>query len=164
MQSRLTTGLPVAVRDSFPSLTTDAQRAIAFVRSLPGVTCALVGMRTLRSRQREHRRGSAVNVDELSADAREARVRQSVIGEGEAFHRTSPDGDRGEKADLHSPARFTMIARYVTLTESWRLLRITQYADEASPTFHLTFSSIDCTTLRSRPLLPFSDNSHRGRR
>jgi aryl-alcohol dehydrogenase-like predicted oxidoreductase len=39
--------LPGAVRDTFPSLTTDAQRALAFVRSLPGVTCALVGMRTL---------------------------------------------------------------------------------------------------------------------
>jgi aryl-alcohol dehydrogenase-like predicted oxidoreductase len=47
MQSRLTSGLPTAVGDSFPSLTTDAQRAIAFVRSLPGVSCALVGMRTL---------------------------------------------------------------------------------------------------------------------
>ncbi len=47
MQSRLTSELPVAVRDSFPSLATDAQRALAFVRSLPGVTCALVGMRTL---------------------------------------------------------------------------------------------------------------------
>jgi aryl-alcohol dehydrogenase-like predicted oxidoreductase len=47
MQSRLTSGLPAPVRDSFPSLTTDAQRAIAFVRTLPGVTCALVGMRTL---------------------------------------------------------------------------------------------------------------------
>ena len=46
MQSRLATGLPAAVRDSFPSLTTDAQAAIAFVRSLPGVNCALVGMRT----------------------------------------------------------------------------------------------------------------------
>jgi aryl-alcohol dehydrogenase-like predicted oxidoreductase len=46
MQSRLTSDLPAAVRDSFPSLETDAQRAIAFVRSLPGVTCALVGMRT----------------------------------------------------------------------------------------------------------------------
>jgi aryl-alcohol dehydrogenase-like predicted oxidoreductase len=45
MQSRLVDGLPVAVRESFPSLTTDAQRAIAFVRSLPGVTSALVGMR-----------------------------------------------------------------------------------------------------------------------
>jgi len=39
------------------------------------------------------------------------RVRQSVIGEGEAFHRTSPDGDRGEKADLHSPAQFTQWSR-----------------------------------------------------
>ena len=47
MQSRLTSELPAALRDSFPSLETDAQRAIAFVRSLPGVTCALVGMRTL---------------------------------------------------------------------------------------------------------------------
>ena len=45
MQSRLTSGLPVAVRESFPALTTDAQRALAFVRSLPGVTTALVGMR-----------------------------------------------------------------------------------------------------------------------
>ena len=47
MQSRLTTGLPPAVRDSFPSLATDAQRAIAFVRSMPGVSSALVGMRSL---------------------------------------------------------------------------------------------------------------------
>jgi aryl-alcohol dehydrogenase-like predicted oxidoreductase len=47
MQARLTSGLPTALRDSFPSLSTDAQRAIAFVRSLPGVSCALVGMRSL---------------------------------------------------------------------------------------------------------------------
>jgi aryl-alcohol dehydrogenase-like predicted oxidoreductase len=47
MQARLSAGLPSAVRDSFPTLATDAQRAIAFVRSLPGVTCALVGMRSL---------------------------------------------------------------------------------------------------------------------
>jgi aryl-alcohol dehydrogenase-like predicted oxidoreductase len=46
MQSRLTSGLPAALRDTFPALTTDAQRAIAFVRSLPGVSCALVGMRS----------------------------------------------------------------------------------------------------------------------
>jgi len=26
-----------------------------------------------------------------------------MIGEGVAFHRSSPDGDHGEKADLHSP-------------------------------------------------------------
>ena len=47
MQSRLTSGLPPAMRDAFPTLTTDAQRAIAFVRSLPGVTTALVGMRSV---------------------------------------------------------------------------------------------------------------------
>lgn len=47
MQSRLASELPAAVRESFPSLETDAQRAIAFVRSLPGVTSALIGMRTL---------------------------------------------------------------------------------------------------------------------
>jgi aryl-alcohol dehydrogenase-like predicted oxidoreductase len=46
MQSRLTAGLPTELRDTFPALSTDAQRAIAFVRSLPGVSCALVGMRT----------------------------------------------------------------------------------------------------------------------
>ncbi len=45
MQERLTQGLPAELRDAFPSLETDAQRAIAFVRSLPGVTTALVGMR-----------------------------------------------------------------------------------------------------------------------
>jgi len=46
MQSRLTTGLPPELRDAFPALSSDAQRAIAFVRSLPAVRCALVGMRT----------------------------------------------------------------------------------------------------------------------
>lgn len=47
MQSRLTAGLPPALRETFPSLTTDAQRAVAFVRSLPGITTALVGMRLI---------------------------------------------------------------------------------------------------------------------
>jgi predicted aldo/keto reductase-like oxidoreductase len=45
MQSQLASNLPAPVRDLFPSLETDAQRAIAFVRSLPGVTTALVGMK-----------------------------------------------------------------------------------------------------------------------
>ena len=45
MQARLTHGLPNELRDAFPSLATDAQRAIAFVRSLPAVRTALVGMR-----------------------------------------------------------------------------------------------------------------------
>lgn len=45
MQSRLTTGLPQALQDHFPKCTTDAQRAIAFARSLAGVTTSLVGMK-----------------------------------------------------------------------------------------------------------------------
>jgi aryl-alcohol dehydrogenase-like predicted oxidoreductase len=45
MQSQLAANLPAAVRELFPSLATDAQRAVAFVRSLPGVTTALVGMK-----------------------------------------------------------------------------------------------------------------------
>jgi aryl-alcohol dehydrogenase-like predicted oxidoreductase len=46
MQSQLSQGLPAALATAFPSLATDAQRAIAFVRSLP-LSCALVGMRSL---------------------------------------------------------------------------------------------------------------------
>lgn len=46
MQSQLTSGLPVQLAAAFPSLETDAQRAISFVRSLP-VCAALVGMRTV---------------------------------------------------------------------------------------------------------------------
>jgi len=45
MQSQLASGLPAEVRAAFPALATDAQRAIAFVRSLP-VSTALVGMKT----------------------------------------------------------------------------------------------------------------------
>jgi aryl-alcohol dehydrogenase-like predicted oxidoreductase len=45
MQSRLTSNLPAAIAEAFPALTKDGQRAIAFVRSLPGVTTALVGMK-----------------------------------------------------------------------------------------------------------------------
>lgn len=44
MQSQLTHDLPPAVENMYPGLETDAQRAIAFVRSLP-VASALVGMR-----------------------------------------------------------------------------------------------------------------------
>ena len=46
MQSQLAQNLPGAVRSMFPAFETDAQRAIAFVRSLP-VGAALVGMRSL---------------------------------------------------------------------------------------------------------------------
>ena len=45
MQSALARSLPAAVRDALPRYDTDAQRALSFVRSLPGITTALVGMR-----------------------------------------------------------------------------------------------------------------------
>lgn len=45
MQGQLTGGLPAKLAEAFPDLTTDAQRAVAFVRSLPRVTAALVGMK-----------------------------------------------------------------------------------------------------------------------
>ncbi len=40
-------GLPEDFRESLGSLPTDAQTAIQFVRSAPGITTALVGMSTL---------------------------------------------------------------------------------------------------------------------
>lgn len=45
LQSRLSRNLPASVAEAFPGFATDAQRAIQFVRSTPGVTCALVGMK-----------------------------------------------------------------------------------------------------------------------
>jgi predicted aldo/keto reductase-like oxidoreductase len=44
LQSKLAAGLPPIMKEAFPGLRTDAQRAIQFVRSTPGVTTALVGM------------------------------------------------------------------------------------------------------------------------
>jgi aryl-alcohol dehydrogenase-like predicted oxidoreductase len=44
LQARLAQGLPPFVADALKGLNTDAQRAIQFVRSTPGVTTALVGM------------------------------------------------------------------------------------------------------------------------
>jgi aryl-alcohol dehydrogenase-like predicted oxidoreductase len=46
-QGQLTRGLPGVVVDYLPGLSTDAQRAIQFVRSTPGIGTALVGMKTL---------------------------------------------------------------------------------------------------------------------
>jgi aryl-alcohol dehydrogenase-like predicted oxidoreductase len=48
MQGKLTSGLPGAVVDAFPTMNTDAQRAIAFARSVPSVTTALVGTKHTR--------------------------------------------------------------------------------------------------------------------
>ncbi len=45
LQSKLSRNLPQAVAETFAGLETDAQRAIQFVRSTPGVTAALVGMK-----------------------------------------------------------------------------------------------------------------------
>jgi aryl-alcohol dehydrogenase-like predicted oxidoreductase len=45
MQGRLTTGLPNEVHELFPGCTTDAQRALRFTSSLPGVNVVLAGMR-----------------------------------------------------------------------------------------------------------------------
>ncbi len=45
LQGRLSRGLPEKIQKAFPNLKTDAQRAIQFVRSTPGITTALVGMK-----------------------------------------------------------------------------------------------------------------------
>jgi aryl-alcohol dehydrogenase-like predicted oxidoreductase len=44
LQGHLARGLPAGFQQWIPGLATDAQRAIQFVRSTPGITCALVGM------------------------------------------------------------------------------------------------------------------------
>lgn len=47
MQGRLSVGLPPAMNDLFPSCTSDAQRALRFASSLPGVATVLAGMRSV---------------------------------------------------------------------------------------------------------------------
>jgi aryl-alcohol dehydrogenase-like predicted oxidoreductase len=47
LQGQLAQGLPPEFQNWFPGMRTDAQRAIQFVRSTPGITCALVGMSNL---------------------------------------------------------------------------------------------------------------------
>ncbi len=47
LQARLAGGLPARVREAFPECWTDAQRALQFARSAPGVTTALAGMSSL---------------------------------------------------------------------------------------------------------------------
>ncbi len=48
LQGRLTHGLPRVLSDTFSGLATDAQRALQFARSTPGLTTALVGMKQAR--------------------------------------------------------------------------------------------------------------------
>jgi aryl-alcohol dehydrogenase-like predicted oxidoreductase len=45
LQGQLTRNLPEVIRDTFSDFETDGQRALQFVRSTPGVTTALVGMK-----------------------------------------------------------------------------------------------------------------------
>jgi predicted aldo/keto reductase-like oxidoreductase len=45
MQGQLTKGLPDVLSQHFPQARTDAQRALEFARTVPGVTTALVGMK-----------------------------------------------------------------------------------------------------------------------
>jgi aryl-alcohol dehydrogenase-like predicted oxidoreductase len=45
LQAKLSRNLPSVVAEIFPGLGTDAQRALQFARSTPGVTAALVGMK-----------------------------------------------------------------------------------------------------------------------
>ena len=45
MQGHLTSGLPEATHELFPGCATDAQRALRFASSLPGVSVVLAGMR-----------------------------------------------------------------------------------------------------------------------
>jgi aryl-alcohol dehydrogenase-like predicted oxidoreductase len=47
LQGQLTHNLPPIINDAFPGLKTDAQRALQFVRSTPGVATALVGMKQI---------------------------------------------------------------------------------------------------------------------
>ncbi len=54
LQGRLARSLPQALAERIPGLVTDAQRALQFARSAPGVTTALVGMSRL-----EHARENA---------------------------------------------------------------------------------------------------------
>jgi aryl-alcohol dehydrogenase-like predicted oxidoreductase len=44
LQAQLARGLPEELAGLLPGLATDAQRAIQFTRSTPGITVALVGM------------------------------------------------------------------------------------------------------------------------
>ena len=46
LQGRVTRNLPQDLRERFKGASTDAQRALQFVRSTPGLTTALVGMKT----------------------------------------------------------------------------------------------------------------------
>jgi len=83
LQGRLTEGLPAEIVDHLGGLATDAQRAIQFVRSTPGITTALVGM----SRPRHVEENlAAARVPPLSFRDYRAMFGGSVVA-GEEEHR-----------------------------------------------------------------------------
>jgi aryl-alcohol dehydrogenase-like predicted oxidoreductase len=64
-QGRVAQGLPKGLRESLGSLRTDAQTAIQFVRSAPGITTALVGM---SSREHVEENLQLAGVEPLKSD------------------------------------------------------------------------------------------------
>lgn len=84
LQGRLSEGLPAEIAGHLGGLATDAQRAIQFVRSTPGITAALVGM----SRRR--------HVEENLATARVAPL--SFNDYRAMFGGTPEHGDEGHHA------------------------------------------------------------------
>ena len=65
LQGRVARGLPDTVRKSLGSLATDAQTAIQFVRSTPGITTALIGMSRVEHVEENLK---LVNVEPVGAD------------------------------------------------------------------------------------------------
>jgi len=65
LQGRVARSLPEELRESLGSLATDAQTAIQFVRSTPGITTALIGM---SSREHVDENGRLVQVEPLQPD------------------------------------------------------------------------------------------------
>jgi aryl-alcohol dehydrogenase-like predicted oxidoreductase len=47
LQGRLAHSLPITVSEALSGLQSDAQRALQFTRSTPGITTALVGMKSV---------------------------------------------------------------------------------------------------------------------
>lgn len=65
LQGRLARGLPESLRQSLGSLATDAQSALQFVRSTPGITTALVGM---SNRNHVQENLQLIHIDPLRAE------------------------------------------------------------------------------------------------
>ena len=66
LQGRVAQDLPLTVRVPLGSLETDAQTAIQFVRSTPGITTALIGMSRTEHVEENLR---LVNVDPVGSEA-----------------------------------------------------------------------------------------------